>query len=194
MESPVTKKLNTDTAELSLNEGDNVMEILDSLFKSLSPGSKIIAHSEDDHTKAFMLAGFEEIRFVDIATTGVKPKFDNSVKLNFNFKPAVTINPNDEDEMVNEDDLLEEEDLKKPTEDELKAACGESTEGKKKRACKNCTCGLAEEEDKAQDALPKSSCGNCFLGDAFRCATCPSLGLPPFKKGEKVELLTVDDF
>ncbi|KAI9355310.1 cytokine-induced anti-apoptosis inhibitor 1, Fe-S biogenesis-domain-containing protein [Zopfochytrium polystomum] len=104
-----------------------------------------------------------------------------------------------------EDDdlLLDEEDRKAPVVPVAPDDCGTTVNGKRK-ACKDCSCGLAEqleeEEEKAkQDAaavvvvqarkpIPASSCGSCYLGDAFRCASCPYLGMPAFKPGEKVML------
>lgn len=68
----------------------------------------------------------------------------------------------DDEEEINEDDLLDEEDKKKPEEASLRV-CG--TTGKRK-ACKDCSCGLAEELDAEKKgttvdtANAKSSCGS----------------------------------
>ncbi|XP_015109296.1 anamorsin homolog [Diachasma alloeum] len=121
---------------------------------------------------------------------GEKPSYEigSSVALSFAKKPQNVWKLDDavEDDLIDEDDLLDEEDLKKPAESSLRV-CG--TTGKRK-ACKDCSCGLAEElnGEAAKEKTEKSSCGNCYLGDAFRCASCPYIGMPAFKPGEKVVL------
>jgi len=99
---------------------------------------------------------------------------------------------NDDDvELINDDDLLDEADLLKPSADSLKRDCGTGP-NKPKKACKDCSCGLAEELEAGNTPKPKtveSSCGSCYLGDAFRCGSCPYLGLPAFKPGEKISLV-----
>lgn len=145
-----------------------------------------------------------------------KPNFEvgssSQIKLSFGKKtpkpaekPALdpntvkmwTLSANDMDDeevdLVDSDALLDEDDLKRPDPASLKApSCGDGAT-KKKKACKNCTCGLAEELDqeskgKQKTNMPKSACGSCYLGDAFRCASCPYLGMPAFKPGEKIVL------
>uniref|UniRef100_UPI003AAFA956 anamorsin-B-like n=1 Tax=Centroberyx gerrardi TaxID=166262 RepID=UPI003AAFA956 len=143
-----------------------------------------------------------------------KPSFEvgssSQLKLSFGKKPAKkpALDPNtasmwtlslndmndDDVDLVDSDALLDEEDLKKPDPASLRAPCGEGA-AKKKKACKNCSCGLAEELDqeskgKAAQKTPKakSACGSCYLGDAFRCASCPYAGMPAFKPGEKIVL------
>ncbi|XP_037068477.1 anamorsin homolog [Pollicipes pollicipes] len=93
----------------------------------------------------------------------------------------------DDLDLVDEDELLDEEDRQRPDPASLRV-CG--TTGKRK-ACKDCSCGLAEELSAGKQPATKSvtsSCGSCYLGDAFRCASCPYLGMPAFKPGEKIQL------
>ncbi|XP_078052617.1 cytokine induced apoptosis inhibitor 1 [Augochlora pura] len=119
-----------------------------------------------------------------------KPSFEigSSVSLNFGqAKPNIwKLDIADEEELINEDDLLDEMDVLKPDASSLKVC---STTGKRK-ACKDCSCGLAEELSgkTVEEKTVKSSCGNCYLGDAFRCASCPYVGMPAFKPGEKIVL------
>ncbi|UPL01063.1 hypothetical protein LCI18_011997 [Fusarium solani-melongenae] len=158
------------------------------------------------------------------------PLADGSVPLNLKKKKPVEVKPVvpagvgfidlsddlDDDDLIDEDTLMTEEDLLRPI--NIPAEC-QPKAGKRRRACKDCSCGLADrlakedaekraEADKklesvklATDDLAEidftvqgkvGSCGNCSLGDAFRCDGCPYIGLPPFKPGEEVRLLNND--
>ncbi|ATY60939.1 anamorsin family [Cordyceps militaris] len=121
-----------------------------------------------------------------------------------------------DDDLIDEETLMTEEDLKRPINIPLEC---QPKPGKRRRACKDCSCGLAERLE-AEDAAKRAeadktlasfklaaddltevdftvqgkvgSCGNCALGDAFRCDGCPYIGLPPFQPGEEVRLLNND--
>ncbi|KAL5993475.1 hypothetical protein ACLOJK_014400 [Asimina triloba] len=113
-----------------------------------------------------------------------------SIKTLVKGLPKVQID--DDLDLIDEDSLLTEEDLKKPQ----LPVVGDCEVGSTRKACKNCTCGRAEAEQKVEKLgltgeqlnNPQSACGSCGLGDAFRCGSCPYKGLPPFKLGEKVSL------
>jgi len=68
-----------------------------------------------------------------------------------------------------------------------------------KKACKNCTCGLKDLEtgeavvSDADLAQSVAGCGGCSKGDAFRCGSCPYLGLPTFTPGTKPAISTGKD-
>ncbi|KAF2642439.1 DUF689-domain-containing protein [Massarina eburnea CBS 473.64] len=122
----------------------------------------------------------------------------------------------EDDELIDEDDLITEEDMARPI---VQPPECRPKAGKRRRACKDCTCGMKERleaEDTAKRNAADSalsamkldaddlaevdftvqgkvgSCGNCALGDAFRCDGCPYIGLPAFKPGEEVRLLNND--
>ncbi|KAL7053601.1 hypothetical protein AAHC03_026970 [Spirometra sp. Aus1] len=178
-----------------------------------------LASAVESLRKAAVLAGFVDIKFIKsksgtatmTASTPLSYSIGSESMLPWaNVKPTPAATPdlgevwdaveNDvaggrTDSLINTRQLLTAADLDKPP----TAPCGEptavasTTGAPKKRACKNCTCGLAELESKetaeAKDAAgAKSACGNCYLGDAFRCASCPYRGMPAFKPGEKVVL------
>ncbi|KAF3432477.1 hypothetical protein FNV43_RR27217 [Rhamnella rubrinervis] len=116
-------------------------------------------------------------------------KIGSSFSLKKSVKTLPKVQIDDDLDLIDEDSLLTDEDLKKPQ----LPLVGDCEVGSTRKACKNCTCGRAEAEQEVQklglidDLLdnPQSACGSCGLGDAFRCSTCPYKGLPPFKLGEK---------
>lgn len=145
------------------------------------------------------------------------------------------------DQLYDEDQLLDSVNLTDPVIVPLKC---NRTGKRRRRACKNCTCGLKEKQER-EDAQQRSlqntilgqmarganaeaeaiekrinskrerakkngkvvkfkpeemneidftvegktgGCGSCALGDAFRCSSCPFLGLPAFKPGQPISL------
>lgn len=129
--------------------------------------------------------GFSSVTTSDDFTQGIKPNWQVGEKHEIKLKRKLVL-ALDEDDLVDENSMLQPEDLVKPEKSEKCET--------KKKACKNCTCGRAEEEKLEEETnqkvekKEKSGCGSCGLGDAFRCSSCPYLGLPPFKEGEKIQI------
>ncbi|KAF1960123.1 Fe-S cluster assembly protein DRE2 [Byssothecium circinans] len=146
----------------------------------------------------------EPVRPVGVGFVDFSDDFDD---------PIIT---GEDDDLIDEDDLITEEDMARPV---IQPPECRPKAGKRRRACKDCTCGMKEKleaEDAAKRAAADStlsamkldaddlaevdftvqgkvgSCGNCALGDAFRCDGCPYIGLPAFKPGEEVRLLNND--
>eukprot|EP00775_Hariotina_reticulata_P005849 gene5849-6090_t len=149
--------------------------VLGATSKLLSPGSSIsirlLGPQQGDLDSTMLLSGFTE------CTTSVA----GSATLVY--------------ELVDDEELLTEEDRQRPAAAAKQDDC-EVGAGGARKACKNCTCGRAEAEAQGQKVQltqemldnPQSSCGNCSLGDAFRCAGCPYRGLPAFEPGKKITL------
>ncbi|KAH6627104.1 cytokine-induced anti-apoptosis inhibitor 1, Fe-S biogenesis-domain-containing protein [Chaetomium sp. MPI-SDFR-AT-0129] len=155
--------------------------------------------------------GKEEVSMVPpvIATGAVAAAAPAGVGF-VDFSDDLDLDADDDDDVIDEDTLLTEEDLRRPIQQPPEC---QPQPGKKRRACKDCTCGLAarmEAEDKARRAKADNalklksedlneldftvqgktgSCGSCYLGDAFRCSDCPYIGLPAFKPGEEVKIV-----
>ena len=150
--------------------------------------------------------------------SGRKPQWERGVKFSLEKKTKKTAvshsaweeeDDDGEEETIDEDALLTEKDKAKPT-----TAEGEEGVGcpPTRKPCKDCTCGRKEEEEMKENATPassvvkmdlendpndetfKSACGNCALGDAFRCAGCPYLGQPAFKENDgEGKVVMLDD-
>ncbi|XP_072947562.1 anamorsin homolog [Epargyreus clarus] len=177
----------------SVEHTDNLLALI---VKVLKPNGKLIARDNKDISLPLKLNGFINVqKNNDDTISAQKPSFEVGSKavLKLSDKAKLwTIDNNDEDpwyskddgELIEQDLLIDQDDLTKPDKQSLRVC---ATTGKRK-ACADCSCGLAEELRGETKETPKSSCGSCYLGDAFRCATCPYLGMPAFKPGETVKL------
>ncbi|KAL7271622.1 electron carrier [Rhizina undulata] len=230
--------------------------LLEKIIASMVPGGvwKSQRNELGDDRMAVIMAGFLVEDRGEEGTVLVKPEYTSSAAVPLRLVrkndtpavttpavPTITAKPaalsgvgfidfsddlEDEDEdLIDEDTLLDDNDLAAPIQQPPEC---QPKPGKRRRACKDCTCGLREQleeednsrrsaGDKALEAAKEkvkngvkleagdlaeidftvegkvSSCGSCYLGDAFRCAGCPYIGLPAFKPGEQVRIDMADD-
>ncbi|XXG86709.1 hypothetical protein AAC387_Pa11g1551 [Persea americana] len=188
---------------------------LEEIARVLKPGGTILTQTfltTNDTDKSssalerkILMSGFLEAQVLqtkpflptEVQSFTIKAKKPSwKIGTSFSLRKANTSVPkiqiDDDLDLIDEDSLLTDEDLKKPQQ----PLVNDCEVGTTRKACKNCTCGRAEAEEKVQKLgltteqlnNPQSACGSCGLGDAFRCGGCPYKGLPPFKMGEKVSL------
>ena len=167
----------------------------------------ILISSHDCTNTGFLVDPVDEISTQAVAT---KPTWElgsaTTVKITDERKPISSVwsmsAVSASDDLVDENELLNDNISVKRV-----SGCDEDGPPQPgRRACKNCSCGLKEEEEAALQAgikldvndssMGKSACGNCAKGDAFRCASCPHRGKPAFQDAEiggSIKLALADD-
>ncbi len=196
--------------------------LLDQIFRILKPKQKVSIHNcipsrEIGQSLAIDLKihGFIDIMVAKDPVTDErfavcqKPEWDVEITAPINIKPKIKVEETpqkawkmsvtdlSEDDLIDEDSLLIDNIIPNTTPSD----CGTGNGTGKRRACANCSCGLAEEEAKESTVQnptvtatdKKSSCGNCYKGDAFRCGGCPFLGKPAFEPGKEKVILSMSD-
>eukprot|EP00042_Codosiga_hollandica_P031940 m.197553 g.197553 ORF g.197553 m.197553 type:complete len:281 (-) comp53765_c0_seq1:29-871(-) len=190
----------------------NGAAVLAELTRVLQPNGRvhIVYPAAESATIASLQTNLKLAGFLNISTTALdgftqiiahKPDYELGASVPLKFgKPKAQATPSEATKQVwkisatdfDDDDAFGSgagEDLLDEAEKTLKPAVPVACAPTKK-ACKNCSCGRAELEAQKPLTGPvaASACGNCYLGDAFRCSSCPYLGMPAFKAGESVQL------
>eukprot|EP00808_Paulinella_micropora_P020894 g58969.t1 len=183
---------------------------LSHMFRVMKNGSLLILNhpASQNFTQGLQYAGFEEVKSARqeqvIQVIFRKPSQPPDASKNKQQQAKVSSNVwkfaaedmMDDDvqmDLEDEDALLESDPLDVKSLKSSYAACG-ATNQPTRKACKNCTCGRAEQEagGASSNNAPTSACGSCGLGDAFRCSTCPYLGMPPFKMDQQGKPVKLD--
>lgn len=210
--------------------------VCNALYEAMKPGSSVSGDLSKMSTTPLLISGFvnkdgawKKPEISDSAPAAVPlkrnvnkkpnlPKYQRSTAMVSDEESSGPITPtrdvdvdtaNAEEDLIDEDGLVQG--MVKPA-IMLPAKCDPGQGRKRRRACKDCTCGLKELEQDEMDrqhnnqnavlinndeiaeidfTVPGKAvggCGNCALGDAFRCDGCPYIGLPPFKPGEVVSI------
>lgn len=219
-------------AEVYITGGLPPVTVVDSLYDTLVENGTVTGDIQPESGAHFIVAGFTKngdgqwtkkstgaaaaapVQLRRPASQDQRPQ--NPFKRAASGETPLTL-PNEaeteEDGIIDEDDLVSDSNVAPAY--NYPARCDPGPGKKRRRACKDCTCGLKEaEEAEDEEVRGKQSavmlnaddiaeidftvpgkavggCGSCALGDAFRCDGCPYLGLPPFKPGEVV---SVDQF
>ena len=203
----------TEQAVVVVSQVSEASKNLTAVLGVLAPGGKVVltetssqgnGSAAGEAKTALLLSGFveQEVKTLDggvVVYGAKKPEWGTGASASVSIaKPANTTTwklavDDDEDDLVDEDALLDDG---LPQQQSTKPSAAADSCGPKKRACKNCTCGLAEKEAEGGAAsappvdAPTPSCGNCFKGDAFRCGGCPFLGMPAFEPGQERVMLS----
>ena len=178
-------------------------ELMSGLYASLKEGGVLTVHSMAQLPSDFLrslavMNGFEKPQIGAYTVETTKPVWATPAALLKNGKPkngAPVKNPWLEKVAgrgVNVAGTIDEEALLGG--EGVKRFANESDCMTKAKPCDNCTCGRAEldagrvTKEQLENGRVESSCGKCYLGDAYRCAGCPYLGQPAFEPGDKLTL------
>jgi len=181
-----------------------------SALRTLHPGGRIVAKFPDglvgdSHVaEVLLLGGFINSAIDGLIATAERPTWKPTAALPLakKKKTAETTTPVWQLGGIDADSvaLIDEDALLNDCAGSL--VPGEALPVGVKKACKNCSCGLKELEEENSSASVASSsakaesaggCGSCAKGDAFRCGSCPYLGLPAFTPGSKPEIVVKQD-
>lgn len=229
--SQVSALMNNVYDEVRITSIETNDSLLSEVFRILKQGGKMLIEKSISSREAgqildtdIKIAGFINSMVAKDSTTGdrfaiaTKPNWEVGATATVRIEPSAVAVSNKwkmetsdlaEDDLVDENSLLNDGLQTKPV-----SGCGDDNlldgaSSGKKRACKNCTCGLLEEElngtapaentnaTPAEKLAKASGCGNCAKGDAFRCGSCPFLGKPAFEPGQEKVILNLagnDDF